>query len=97
MLSPLSGLDAPLHQYAFSEWHMSGLELLQLTSADLERYGVHKIGHQELILEAVEKLCSLVCVRCVCVHDVTFAVVLIFTGVLFAIMLVCAHVFSTPN
>uniref|UniRef100_A0A3Q2YZ09 Connector enhancer of kinase suppressor of Ras 1 n=1 Tax=Hippocampus comes TaxID=109280 RepID=A0A3Q2YZ09_HIPCM len=52
-------LDAPLHRYALSEWHLSGLDLLQLTSEDLERLGVSKIGHQELILEAVEKLCSL--------------------------------------
>ncbi|XP_054653432.1 connector enhancer of kinase suppressor of ras 1 isoform X2 [Dunckerocampus dactyliophorus] len=55
----LQGLDAPLHRYAVSEWHLSGLELLQLTSEDLHRLGVSKIGHQELILEAVEKLCSL--------------------------------------
>ncbi|KAM8833835.1 connector enhancer of kinase suppressor of ras 1 isoform 2-T2 [Synchiropus picturatus] len=55
----LQGLDAPLQQYPISEWGLSGLELLQLTSHDLERLGVHKIGHQELILEAVEKLCSL--------------------------------------
>ncbi|XP_042356683.1 connector enhancer of kinase suppressor of ras 1 [Plectropomus leopardus] len=55
----LQGLDAPLHQYPVSEWRLSGLDLLQLTSQDLDKLGVHKIGHQELILEAVEKLCSL--------------------------------------
>ncbi|XP_028294558.1 connector enhancer of kinase suppressor of ras 1 isoform X2 [Gouania willdenowi] len=55
----LRGLDAPLHQYSVSDWHLSGMDLLQVTSHDLERLGVHKIGHQELILEAVEKLCSL--------------------------------------
>ncbi|XP_034418810.1 connector enhancer of kinase suppressor of ras 1 isoform X2 [Cyclopterus lumpus] len=55
----LQGLDAPLHQYPVSEWHLSGLDLLQLTCQDLEKLGVHKIGHQELILDAVEKLCSL--------------------------------------
>ena len=54
------GLDVPLQQYPFTEWQVTGLELLQLSSQDLERLGVHKIGHQELILEAVEKLCSLV-------------------------------------
>lgn len=56
----LAGLDAPLHQYSFSEWQLSGSDLLHLTSARLEKLGVHKIGHQELILEAVEKLCALV-------------------------------------
>uniref|UniRef100_A0A3Q3EFY5 Connector enhancer of kinase suppressor of Ras 1 n=1 Tax=Labrus bergylta TaxID=56723 RepID=A0A3Q3EFY5_9LABR len=55
----LQGLDAPLHQYQVSEWRLSGMDLLQLTSKDLEKLGVFKIGHQELILEAVEKLCSL--------------------------------------
>lgn len=55
----LQGLDAPVHQYTVSEWQLSGVDLLQLTSRDLEELGVHKIGHQELILEAVEKLCSL--------------------------------------
>ncbi|XP_054469259.1 connector enhancer of kinase suppressor of ras 1 [Anoplopoma fimbria] len=54
-----TGLDAPLHQYPVPEWHLSGLDLLQLTCQDLEKLGVHKIGHQELILDAVEKLCSL--------------------------------------
>ncbi|KAM6973687.1 connector enhancer of kinase suppressor of ras 1 isoform 2-T2 [Aplochiton taeniatus] len=55
----LKGLDAPLQQYPFSEWQVSGLELLQLSSQELDKLGVTKIGHQELILEAVEKLCSL--------------------------------------
>ncbi|KAG7510384.1 CNK3 IPCEF1 fusion 1-like [Solea senegalensis] len=55
----LQGLDAPVHQYPVTEWHLSGVDLLQLSSRDLEKLGVYKIGHQELILEAVEKLCSL--------------------------------------
>ncbi|XP_013870826.1 connector enhancer of kinase suppressor of ras 1 isoform X2 [Austrofundulus limnaeus] len=55
----LQGLDAPMSQYQVSEWSLSGAGLLSLTSLDLEKLGVHKIGHQELILEAVEKLCSL--------------------------------------
>ncbi|XP_030615006.1 connector enhancer of kinase suppressor of ras 1 isoform X2 [Archocentrus centrarchus] len=55
----LQGLDAPLHQYPVAEWHLAGVDLLQLTSQDLEQLGVHKIGHQEIILEAVEKLCCL--------------------------------------
>ncbi|KAK9959964.1 hypothetical protein ABG768_010048 [Culter alburnus] len=55
----LKGLDAPLHQYSLSEWQLSGSDLLQLSSSRLEKLGVHKIGHQELILEAVEKLCAL--------------------------------------
>ncbi|KAG5856088.1 hypothetical protein ANANG_G00004270 [Anguilla anguilla] len=50
---------APLHQYPFSEWQLSGLDLVQLCYPELEQLGVQKIGHQELILEAVEKLCSM--------------------------------------
>lgn len=78
--SACEGLDVPLHQYSVSEWNLSGLDLLQLTSRDLEKLGVHKIGHQELILEAVEKLCSLVslCVRTSMMftlsHEVDFTV-----------------------
>jgi len=64
----LLGLDAPLQQYLFSEWQLSGSDLLQLSSSTLEKLGVHKIGHQELILEAVEKLCALVGL-CVCVSE----------------------------
>ncbi|XP_076151676.1 connector enhancer of kinase suppressor of ras 1 isoform X2 [Alosa pseudoharengus] len=56
----LKGLEAPLQQYPFSEWRLSGIDLLQLTSQELETLGVTKIGHQELILEAVEKLCALI-------------------------------------
>ncbi|XP_027130995.1 connector enhancer of kinase suppressor of ras 1 isoform X2 [Larimichthys crocea] len=55
----LQGLDVPLQQYSVTEWHLSGVDLLQLTSRDLDKLGVHRIGHQELVLEAVEKLCSL--------------------------------------
>lgn len=55
-----AGLDAPLSQYQVDQWGLTGMDLLQLTTQDLERMGVYKIGHQELILEAVEKLCSLV-------------------------------------
>ncbi|KAL2098454.1 hypothetical protein ACEWY4_004934 [Coilia grayii] len=55
----LKGLEAPLQKYPFSEWRVSGMDLLQLTATELELLGVHKIGHQELILEAVEKLCAL--------------------------------------
>ncbi|KAI4897038.1 hypothetical protein NFI96_014397, partial [Prochilodus magdalenae] len=53
------GLDSSLQQYAFEKWKLSGTDLLQLSSQQLDKLGVQKIGHQELILEAVEKLCSL--------------------------------------
>lgn len=68
-----AGLDACLQQYEFEQWQLCGVDLLQLSSQHFKQLGVHKIGHQELILDAVEKLCSLVplptsavCV-CVCV------------------------------
>ncbi|GAA6093893.1 connector enhancer of kinase suppressor of ras 1 isoform X1 [Tachysurus ichikawai] len=55
----LTGLDTSLQQYAFEQWQLCGVDLLQLSSQQLEKLGVHKIGHQELILDAVEKLCTL--------------------------------------
>ncbi|XP_035388720.1 connector enhancer of kinase suppressor of ras 1 [Electrophorus electricus] len=55
----LRGLDSSLQQYAFEQWQLSGVDLLQLSSQQLHQLGVHKLGHQELVLEAVEKLCSL--------------------------------------
>ncbi|KAF7704761.1 connector enhancer of kinase suppressor of ras 1 isoform X1 [Silurus meridionalis] len=55
----LRGLDASLQQYSLEQWQLSGMDLLQLSSQQLEKLGVHKIGHQELILDAVEKLCTL--------------------------------------
>uniref|UniRef100_A0A8C9VGR8 Connector enhancer of kinase suppressor of Ras 1 n=1 Tax=Scleropages formosus TaxID=113540 RepID=A0A8C9VGR8_SCLFO len=56
----LTGLDASLQQqYPFEEWRLSGEELLKVSYLELEKLGVRKIGHQEIILEAVEKLCSL--------------------------------------
>ncbi|XP_048831675.1 connector enhancer of kinase suppressor of ras 1 isoform X3 [Brienomyrus brachyistius] len=55
----LKGLEASLQQYPFQEWQLSGQELLTLSYRELEQLGVKKIGHQELILDAVEKLCSL--------------------------------------
>ncbi|XP_023698282.2 connector enhancer of kinase suppressor of ras 1 isoform X2 [Paramormyrops kingsleyae] len=55
----LKGLEASLQQYPFQEWQLSGQELLTLSYRELEQLGVKRIGHQELILDAVEKLCSL--------------------------------------
>ncbi|MBN3297717.1 CNKR1 kinase, partial [Amia calva] len=55
----LSGLDSVLQHYPFEEWSLTGRDLLLLSYKDLEKLGVKKIGHQELVLEAVEKLCSL--------------------------------------
>uniref|UniRef100_A0A8D0L7R2 Connector enhancer of kinase suppressor of Ras 1 n=1 Tax=Sphenodon punctatus TaxID=8508 RepID=A0A8D0L7R2_SPHPU len=55
----LRGLDKVLQQYPFENWTMTGKDLLQLSYRDLEELGVWCVGHQELILEAVEQLCVL--------------------------------------
>uniref|UniRef100_W5UKP5 Connector enhancer of kinase suppressor of ras 1 n=1 Tax=Ictalurus punctatus TaxID=7998 RepID=W5UKP5_ICTPU len=55
----LRGLDPSVQQYTFEQWRLCGVDLLQLSPQQLEQLGVHKIGHQELILDAVEKLCTL--------------------------------------
>ncbi|KAM4702404.1 connector enhancer of kinase suppressor of ras 1 isoform 2-T2 [Discoglossus pictus] len=55
----LEGLDSCLQQYTFQEWDISGQDLLDLSPQRLGLLGVRSIGHQEIILEAVEQLCAL--------------------------------------
>lgn len=43
---------------------MCGERLLRISHAELEELGVSRIGHQELILEAVDLLCALVSYLC---------------------------------
>lgn len=60
-----SGLDDVIQQYVahFKDRDINGKKLMMLTHSDLENVGVHKLGHQELILEAVDLLKSLVCLQ----------------------------------
>lgn len=53
-----AGLDNVVLQYIrlFVEKNVNGQQLLDLQPNDLEEIGVYKIGHQEIILEAVELL-----------------------------------------
>ncbi|NXC40717.1 CNKR1 kinase, partial [Penelope pileata] len=55
----LRGLDAAVQGYPFEEWGLAGTELLGLSAAALEVLGVWRVGHQELLLEAVEQLRAL--------------------------------------
>ncbi|XP_078094162.1 connector enhancer of kinase suppressor of ras 1-like isoform X2 [Mustelus asterias] len=55
----LQGLDNSVQKYPFDQWQVNGEKLLRLSQQDLEELGVKRIGHQELILEAVELLCAL--------------------------------------
>ncbi|GCC26819.1 hypothetical protein chiPu_0005239 [Chiloscyllium punctatum] len=55
----LQGLDNSVQKYPFDQWQVNGEQLLRLSQQDLEELGVKRIGHQELILEAVELLCAL--------------------------------------
>ncbi|MEQ2207216.1 Connector enhancer of kinase suppressor of ras 2 [Xenoophorus captivus] len=43
----------------FERAGVSGERLLRISHAELEELGVSRIGHQELILEAVDLLCAL--------------------------------------
>uniref|UniRef100_A0A3Q4H5M4 Cnksr family member 3 n=1 Tax=Neolamprologus brichardi TaxID=32507 RepID=A0A3Q4H5M4_NEOBR len=54
-------LDDSLQQYVsnFEREKISGEQLLKITHQDLEELGVARIGHQELVLEAVDLLCAL--------------------------------------
>lgn len=56
------GLDDCLQQYVcvFERGGVCGERLLRISHAELEELGVSRIGHQELILEAVDLLCALV-------------------------------------
>lgn len=60
------GLDDCLQQYikTFEREEVGGDQLLRITHQELEDLGVSRIGHQELILEAVDLLCALVSSRC---------------------------------
>ncbi|XP_068194477.1 connector enhancer of kinase suppressor of ras 3-like [Antennarius striatus] len=57
----MRGLDENLQQYVcnFEREKISGEQLLKITHQDLEELGVARIGHQELVLEAVDLLCAL--------------------------------------
>ena len=57
-----SGLDDSLQLYVnnFEREKISGEQLLKISHQDLEELGVARIGHQELVLEAVDLLCALV-------------------------------------
>lgn len=54
----LKGLDNCIVSYIhwFSNNEVNGQQLLNLTPDDLTHLGVFKLGHQELILEAVQHL-----------------------------------------
>ncbi|XP_040907485.1 connector enhancer of kinase suppressor of ras 2-like [Toxotes jaculatrix] len=57
----MKGLDDCLQQYikSFEKEKVGGDQLLRITHQELEDLGVSRIGHQELILEAVDLLCAL--------------------------------------
>ncbi|XP_014065853.1 connector enhancer of kinase suppressor of ras 3 isoform X2 [Salmo salar] len=57
----MKGLDDSLQQYVpnFEREKISGEQLLKISHQDLEELGVARIGHQELVLEAVDLLCAL--------------------------------------
>ncbi|XP_068773674.1 connector enhancer of kinase suppressor of ras 1 isoform X2 [Struthio camelus] len=55
----LRGLDAAVQGYPFEAWGLAGAEVLRLSAGALEALGVRRVGHQELLLEAVEQLRAL--------------------------------------
>ncbi|NXS83714.1 CNIPF protein, partial [Erpornis zantholeuca] len=54
-----AGLDVAVQGYPFEAWGLSGPDLLGLDAGVLEALGVWPLGHQELLLEAVEQLRNL--------------------------------------
>ncbi|XP_049613767.1 connector enhancer of kinase suppressor of ras 3 isoform X1 [Syngnathus scovelli] len=61
VLDWMRGLDDSLQQYlpAFRWQQVDGEKLLKMTHQELSTLGVLKVGHQELLLEAVDLLCAL--------------------------------------
>uniref|UniRef100_A0AAY4C3J6 Connector enhancer of kinase suppressor of ras 3 n=1 Tax=Denticeps clupeoides TaxID=299321 RepID=A0AAY4C3J6_9TELE len=57
----LTGLDDSLQQHiqSFEREKIDGEQLLKISHQDLEELKVSRIGHQELILEAVDLLCAI--------------------------------------
>ncbi|XP_040285327.1 connector enhancer of kinase suppressor of ras 3 isoform X2 [Bufo bufo] len=57
----MRGLDDTLQPYVVSveREKINGEQLLKISHQDLEELGVTRIGHQELVLEAVDLLCAL--------------------------------------
>ncbi|XP_068015130.1 connector enhancer of kinase suppressor of ras 1 [Melanerpes formicivorus] len=55
----LRGLDPAVQGYPFEAWGLAGPQLLGLSPGALEALGVWRLGHQELLLEAVEQLRAL--------------------------------------
>lgn len=55
-------MDDCLQPYVhkFEREKIDGEQLLRISHQDLEELGVTRIGHQELVLEAVDLLCALV-------------------------------------
>lgn len=57
-----AGLADVIHPFVprFVEVGIDGSRLLSLTHSDLAELGIDKLGHQELILEAIDLLIQLV-------------------------------------
>ncbi|XP_071368419.1 connector enhancer of kinase suppressor of ras 3-like, partial [Centroberyx affinis] len=58
---PFRGLDDSLQQYvpSFQQQQVDGEKLLRMSHQELLSLGVARVGHQELVLEAVDLLCAL--------------------------------------
>ncbi|XP_070782392.1 connector enhancer of kinase suppressor of ras 3 [Enoplosus armatus] len=57
----MRGLDDSLQQYipSFRQQQVDGEKLLRMSHQELLSLGVSRVGHQELVLEAVDLLCAL--------------------------------------
>ncbi|KAF4071007.1 hypothetical protein AMELA_G00280010 [Ameiurus melas] len=57
----MRGLDDSLQQYIpkFEKEKIDGQQLLKISQQDLEELAISRVGHQDLILEAVDLLCAL--------------------------------------
>ena len=58
----VAGLDSSVSGYTdqFTRARITGKQLLMMTNDDLERIGVNNLGHQEILLQSIALLQSLV-------------------------------------
>jgi connector enhancer of kinase suppressor of Ras 2 len=75
-LKSFSGLDDVILPYVhfFLNNGINGRKLLSLVPDDLEKLGIFKLGHQEIILEAIDLLSALV--SCVLMESYMYNVLL---------------------
>jgi len=88
------GLDSSVSCYAdcFAQAGITGKQLMLLANDDLEQIGINKLGHQEILLQSIALLQSLVTAvytstSSTAIGSFIFVQLVIFSGVILGIVL----------